>query len=155
MDGLIYKTPVPEEKARQEIQKFLEHFEKEEAIDKIQFFYADIIYDIAYWADFYEPWGRCQKSYLVYEDGSVEEIDGFEFFELQVWKVFEKYPQKLQKAKYIVVAEIEDDSAVIYYTENTTTVQNKVLSIIERTQETRRKAKEIIEKYQKSLLAGS
>ncbi|ADQ41619.1 hypothetical protein Calkr_2154 [Caldicellulosiruptor acetigenus I77R1B] len=145
MNNLIYKTPVPEEKAREELKAFLEYFEREEGIDNLRFFKAeDIVYDIVYWAEPHEPWDHCQKTYLVHTDGTVEEVDGFEFFELQIWKVFEKYPQKLKTTKYIVIAENHGDVATICYTENTTAVQNKVLRIIREKQEIKQKIQKLL-----------
>lgn len=158
MDSLIYKIPVPEEKARKELKEFLDYFKREEDIDNLRFFKAeDIIYDIAYWARVtndnwplggtvwsYEPWDHCQKTYFVNTDGTVEEVDGFEFFELPIWKVFEKYPQKLLSTGYIVVAEIHRDVATIYYTENTTAVQNKILRIISQCHQTKQKVQKLL-----------
>lgn len=157
MNNLIYKTPVPEEKAREELKAFLEYFEREEGINNLRFFKAeDIVYDIVYWAEpVYDDWSlggkawycdpyeqRCQKTYLINKDGTIEKVDEFEFFELQIWKVFERYPQKLLKTEYIVVAEINYNSATIYYTENTTAVQNKILRII--CQQVKQKAQEFL-----------
>ncbi|WAM36561.1 hypothetical protein OTK01_000335 [Caldicellulosiruptor acetigenus] len=158
MDNLIYKIPVPEEKAKKELQKFLEYFEQEEGVNCLQFFKSeDIIYDIAYWARVtndnwplggtvwsYEPWEHCQKTYLIHTDGTIEEVDGFEFFELQIWKVFEKYPHKLLTTGYIVIVEIHGDVATICYTENTTAVQNKILRIIREKQEIRQKIQKLL-----------
>lgn len=83
MNNFIYKIFVLEEKVREELKVFLEYFEREEGIDNLWFFKVeDIVYDIVYWVELYELWDYCQKIYFVYMDGMVEEVDGFEFFEL-------------------------------------------------------------------------
>lgn len=144
MNNLIYRRPVTKEEVPEGIKKFIEYFEAEEVPVSEVFEAEDLIYDVVYWAkpvcddwplggkiwycDPYEQ--RCQKTYLINKDGTIEKVDEFEFFELQIWKVFERYPQKLLKTEYIVVAEINYNSATIYYTENTTAVQNKILGII-------------------------
>ncbi|ADQ06088.1 hypothetical protein Calhy_0340 [Caldicellulosiruptor hydrothermalis 108] len=156
MNTLIHKRPVTKEEISEEIRKFIDYFEKEE-LPVIAIYEAeDLIYDLAYWAQPVQdnwPLGgtiwtydfeRQQKTYLVHQNSKIEEVDGFEFFELQIWKVFEKYPQKLLTTKYIIVAEMHENVASICYTENTTAVQNKVLGIIREKQEIKQKIQKLL-----------
>lgn len=158
MNTLIHKRPVTKEEISEEIKKFIDYFEKEELPVVAIYEAEDLIYDLAYWAqpvaDSWPLGGTVwtydfehqQKMYLIHQGGTIEKVDEFEFFEQQVWKVFEKYPQKLLSTKYIIIAEIHYDSATICYTENTTAVQNKVLGIISQC----RRVKQEVQK----LLAG-
>jgi len=156
MNTLIHKRPVTKEEISEEIRKFIDYFEKEELPVAAIYEAEDLIYDLAYWAqpvaDSWPLGGTAwtynsehqQKTYLVHEDDTIEEVDEFEFFELPVWKVFEKYPQKLLTTKYIIIAEMHEDVASICYTENTTAVQNKILRIIREKQEIRQKIQKLL-----------
>jgi ribosomal protein S17E len=142
MNILIHKRPVTKEEISEEIRKFIDYFEKEELPVVAIYEAEDLIYDLAYWAQpVADSWPlggtvwtydfeRQQKTYLIHQNSKIEEVDGFEFFELQIWEIFEKYPQKLLTAQYIVVVETNRDSATVYYTENSSILQNKILGVI-------------------------
>jgi len=156
MNTLIHKRPVTKEEISEEIRKFIDYFEKEELPVVAIYEAEDLIYDLAYWAqpvaDSWPLGGTIwtydfehqQKTYLIHQNSKIEEVDGFEFFELQIWEIFEKYPQKLLTAQYIVVVEANRDSATVYYTENSSRLQNKILGIISKCREIKKEVQKFI-----------
>jgi len=155
MNTLIHKRPVTKEEISEEIRKFIDYFEKEELPVAAIYEAEDLIYDLAYWAqpvaDSWPLGGTIwtydfehqQKTYLIHQGGTIEKVDEFEFFEQQIWKIFERYPQKLLTAQYIAVVETNRDSATVYYTENSSRLQNKILGIISEYRKTKKEVQKL------------